>query len=39
VLELLPADTIAQLYIERIQRCRLVAPAQEWDGAVELENL
>ena len=39
VLERLPGDTIAQLYIERIQRCRLVAPAKEWDGAVELEKL
>ena len=39
VLEAHPADTIAQLYLERIQRCRLVAPAQEWDGAVELEKL
>jgi len=39
VLERHPADTIAQLYVERIQRCRLVAPAQEWDGAVELEKL
>jgi len=39
VLERHPLDTIAQLYVERIQRCRLVAPAEEWDGAVELEKL
>ena len=39
VLERHPADTIAQLYVERIQRCRLVAPAEAWDGAVELEKL
>jgi len=39
VLERAPSDTIAQLYVERIQRCRLVAPATEWDGAVELEKL
>ena len=39
VLERHPMDTIAQLYVERIQRCRLVAPAREWDGAVELEKL
>ncbi|HSS27782.1 MAG TPA: adenylate/guanylate cyclase domain-containing protein, partial [Usitatibacter sp.] len=39
VLERNPGDNIAQLYLERIQRCRLVAPAQEWDGAVELEKL
>jgi len=39
VLERHPLDTIAQLYVERIQRGRLVAPAMEWDGAVELEKL
>jgi len=39
VLDRHPADTIAQLYVERIQRCRLVAPAEAWDGAVELEKL
>jgi adenylate cyclase len=39
ILERHPVDTIAQLYVERIQRCRLVAPATEWDGAVELEKL
>jgi adenylate cyclase len=39
LLERHPMDTIGQLYVERIQRCRLVAPAQEWDGAVELEKL
>ena len=39
VLERHPMDTIAQLYVERIGRCRLVAPADEWDGAVELEKL
>lgn len=39
ILDRHPADTIAQLYVERIHRCRLVAPATEWDGAVELEKL
>ena len=34
-----PDDTIATLYIERIQRLRVTAPEEDWEGAVELEKL
>ena len=33
------ADTIAALYLERIARLRLAAPAPDWEGAIELEKL
>ncbi len=34
-----PTDRISAVYIERIARCRIVAPAASWQGAVELEKL
>jgi adenylate cyclase len=34
-----PPDRIASLYIERLQRCRTIAPGAEWQAAVELEKL
>ncbi len=34
-----PDDTIAALYLERIQRLRVTAPEENWEGAVELEKL
>ena len=35
----LPDDTIATLYLERIQRLRVTALEEDWEGAVELEKL
>ena len=34
-----PEDGVCAVYIERIARCRIVAPAPTWQGAVELEKL
>ena len=34
-----PGDTIAALYLERIQRLRVTALEEDWEGAVELEKL
>lgn len=34
-----PADTLAAIYLERIQRCRSSAPDVGWEGAVELEKM
>jgi len=34
-----PADTLAAIYLERIQRCRIVAPGADWESAVELEKV
>jgi adenylate cyclase len=34
-----PDDGVCAVYIERIARCRIVAPAPTWQGAVELEKL
>jgi adenylate cyclase len=34
-----PDDTIAQIYVERLVRCRTAAPEANWQGAVELEKL
>ena len=34
-----PDDTIATLYLERIQRLRVTALEADWEGAVELEKL
>jgi len=34
-----PEDGVSAVYIERIARCRIVAPAPTWQGAVELEKL
>ena len=39
LLRRLPDDTIATLYLERIQRLRVTAPEADWEGAVELEKL
>jgi adenylate cyclase len=32
-------DTLAAIYLERIKRCRTIAPGADWEGAVELEKL
>ena len=32
-------DAIAAIYLERIQRCRIIAPGADWESAVELEKL
>ena len=34
-----PQDGVASVYVERISRCRIVAPDVSWQGAVELEKL
>ncbi len=39
LLRRLPDDTIAALYLERIQRLRVTALEADWEGAVELEKL
>jgi adenylate cyclase len=39
VLKRLPDDGIATIYLERIARCRTVAPGEAWEAAVELEKM
>ncbi len=39
LLHRIPDDTIATLYLERIQRLRVTALEEDWGGAVELEKL
>ncbi|MEP7068061.1 MAG: adenylate/guanylate cyclase domain-containing protein [Usitatibacter sp.] len=39
LLRRIPDDTIAELYLERIQRLRVTALEADWGGAVELEKL
>ena len=36
---LLPGDGVAAIYLERIARCRVIAPDESWEAAVELEKL
>jgi adenylate cyclase len=39
ILRRLPDDHIATLYLERIQRLRVTALEEDWEGAVELEKM
>jgi adenylate cyclase len=39
ILRRLPDDHISLLYIERIQRLRVTALEEDWEGAVELEKM
>jgi adenylate cyclase len=39
VLRRIPGDGVASIYLERIARCRAIAPDESWEGAVELEKL
>jgi len=39
VLQRLPDDGVAAIYLERIDRCRTIAPDEAWEAAVELEKL
>jgi len=34
-----PADGVASVYVDRIGHLRVMAPAADWGGAVELEKL
>ena len=34
-----PDDKIAAIYLERIAAFRATPPAENWDGAIELEKL
>jgi adenylate cyclase len=39
VLARVPDDGVAAIYLERIARCRTIAPDEAWEAAVELEKL
>jgi adenylate cyclase len=39
VLKRIPDDGVAAIYLERIDRCRTIAPDEAWEAAVELEKM
>jgi adenylate cyclase len=39
VLARIPEDGVATIYLERIARCRAIAPGEAWEAAVELEKM
>ena len=39
LLSVQPDDRVAALYLERIEKYRLAAPAENWDGSVELDKM